>query len=216
MTNITNNIAKKVITWKEVKQYINSGELYMLRRSELQNTDYQIHKKKFVNVDMAQFMLDKLGWKSEELQKLNDIVYNTDEKRINGAFKDKSLFKLAVNDFPYYFEPDVIHVLIWSKIKLPIYKTDKKTSDVKIGDPNNNFPEFNKPMKKVIASFLKHTITDKYCITEENYCWFINYVNLQSIQAVSHIHLIIKLPAKYKGNHEAFFQELKGGFEPLP
>lgn len=199
----------KVITWNEVHYFINSGELYKLKRSQEETKKYHEHKRhlKENNIDMAEYLLGKLGWDDKMLSKLNSKEYPTDDLKINASFTDKSLFKLTLNDFPYQFESDVIHLLIWSKIRLPIYVNDTTA----ITMDRNALPEMHVPMKKRIDLFISQNL-ERYNIEPQDYVWFINYSSLQSIKSISHIHLLIKLKTH---NTSEIRHSLLTDFEPL-
>lgn len=191
---IRQNIAEGVITWDEVSNYIKTKELYKLRRSKEETQRYHKHKDdlKSKKITILQYILNKLNWNESEIDQLNDLKYATDQQRLHIIFTKRDLYKTSINDFPYYYEPNVMHLLIWSKIKLPIYLND--TTDIDMFDSqNNNFPDMNPACATIIDNFLKQTLTDKYGLKlGKDYLWFVNYSNLQSIKAISHIHVLIR------------------------
>lgn len=191
---IRQNIAEGVITWDQVCHYINSKELYKLRRSAKETQRYHKHKDslKRQNITILQYILNKLSWNEPELDQLNDLTFATDQQRLHNIFTKQSLFKTQLNDFPYYYEDNVMHLLIWSKIKIPLYLND--TTDIDMFDSqNNNFPDTNPSCVKIIDQFLKQTLCDKFNLKPgKDYVWFLNYSNLQSIKAISHLHVLIR------------------------
>ncbi|CCC68792.1 hypothetical protein NCAS_0B07080 [Naumovozyma castellii] len=214
--SVVNNVSSKEITWAEVSDYIKTGELYKLRRSVQQNVGYRKHKAALVGKDITEFIIDKLQWNQQELIELNEVKYPTKEDKIHACFLHKNLYKVAINDFPYFFESNVVHLLVWSKIRIPIYEDDKTgEKEVRINATDNVFPEFNEEMRLKIEAFLKSVLTDRYGIKRENYGWFINYTNLQSIRGISHIHLLLRITDKDELSHmDAFIKELMENFEP--
>ena len=181
------------IPWDEGKEYITSGELWKLCRTEEMTYKYQAFKKKIElkNLDFTDVVMGKLNWSMEQLTTLNDKKYPSDNDKINASFADDSLYKLTINDFPYNFEQNVHHLLIWSKIKLPIYLDDDMLNE-DLNSPTKAFPTKNLLMKERIDIFLLENLEKKFGFKKKDYFWFINYSKLQSIRGISHIHLMIR------------------------
>ncbi|CCF58252.1 hypothetical protein KAFR_0E00980 [Kazachstania africana CBS 2517] len=178
-----------ILSWTEIKHYIHTGELPTLRRSQSETAKYHKHKdyvRDVLKLSMHDYVLKKLDWKQNELDELNNVKYPTNDDKIQHSFSKEDYYKVTVNDFPYKFEPRVVHLLVWSKIKLPIYMQ---------GD------EKDETMTEKIDEFFAKTLNVKFDMEKErDYAWFINYVSLQSIKAISHVHLLIRLP----DNHPKF------------
>lgn len=188
-------IASDVISWDDVIKYINNKELFKLRRSKEQTDRYHKHKDelKRQNMTVSQFLLQKkLKWDENEIYELNHTKYITAQQRLNAILTKRQLFKVTLNDFPYNYEPNVLHLLVWSKIRLPIYIND--TTDIdNINTDNNTYPEMNPECEMLVNKFLSKTLHDKYKLSYGvDYVWFVNYLNLQSIKDLSHIHVLIK------------------------
>lgn len=192
MTKGFENIATKSITWDEVRDYIKTGELYRLRRSKDETVRYRAHKKMLEekHIVMIDHILGKLNWDLAELEQLNNETYPSNEDKLHASFSKEELFKLLPNDFPYMFDPNIIHLLVWSKIRLPIYLDDH--TEVSMEKHNDVLPTMNPSMKAKIEAFLAKTLKKQGLEPGTDYDWFINYTNLQSIKAISHIHLLIK------------------------
>lgn len=215
---IRQNIATGVITWDEVSGYVKTKELYKLRRSQAETDKYHKHKEnlKKKHITILQYILDRLQWDEKEIDQLNDLKYATDQQRLHAIFTKPELYKNSINDFPYYYESNVLHLLIWSKIRLPIYLND--TTDIDMFDTkNNSFPDMNPACKAVIDKFLGQTLHDKYGLTpEKDYLWFVNYSNLQSIKAISHVHVLIRLKDEAeKEKMSKIFVTEGGEFKPV-
>ncbi|SMN21219.1 similar to Saccharomyces cerevisiae YPL067C Putative protein of unknown function [Maudiozyma saulgeensis] len=193
MTEGFQNISTTDITWKDVQEYINSGELYKLRRSKDETIKYRAHKEllKKENISIIDHILHKLNWNLDNLEDLNATKFPNDNDKLKACFSDKDYFKLLPNDFPYMFEPNIIHLLVWSKIRLPIYLDDH--TEVSMEKHNDVLPTMNPEMKDKINKFLMKTLQKKLGLEPiKDYVWFINYTSLQSIRAISHIHLLIR------------------------
>ncbi|CCH62637.1 hypothetical protein TBLA_0H03560 [Henningerozyma blattae CBS 6284] len=172
----TNHVA----SWPEIQTIIKSGQLPELRRTPECNDKYQLFKKNLAsrNVSVAQHMLNQLGWNMDENNRLNQTGFPDLESKVKASFASRESFKILQNDFPYSYDPQIVHLLIWSKIKLPIYK-----------DESINLK--NEELNSKINRFLKLNMEGRENVID--YDWFINYTVLQSIEAVSHIHLLVYL-----------------------
>lgn len=211
------NIATGVITWEEVSQYIQHKELYKLRRSHEETAKYHKHKETLAqnHITILQYILGKLDWNEAELDQLNDLQFATDQQKLKSVFTKQDLFKTTMNDFPYYYEPNIMHLLVWSKIRLPIYLND--TTDIDMFETSNNqFPDMNPACQALIDKFLDQTLHDKYGLTPgKDYLWFVNYSNLQSIKAISHVHVLIKWDSEQEKLKMIDILTKEGEFKPI-
>ncbi|CCE65515.1 hypothetical protein TPHA_0L01620 [Tetrapisispora phaffii CBS 4417] len=183
---------QKSITWQEVKRIVSSMELYHLVRTRAMSEVYRKYREdiKAKGLNFGEILLLKLNWTQDELNYLNDDKYPADNDKIDAAFSNADLYTLRLNDFPYNFESDVHHILIWSKVKLPLYEedfTESAADKTKI-----QLPSMNKHMQQKIETFLQINVAGKFGIPKENYVWFVNYSKLQSVRSISHIHLLLK------------------------
>lgn len=216
MTEGFQNIATTDITWENVQDYINTGELYKLRRSKEETIKYRAHKAllKEKDISIIDHILKKLNWDLDNLEYLNATKYLENEDKLKACFSNKDYFKLLPNDFPYMFEPNIIHLLVWSKIRLPIYLDDHR--EVSMEKHNDVLPTMNPDMKEKINKFLTKTLQKKLGLDPVNdYVWFINYTSLQSIRAISHIHLLIRckdIPPEHSKEAKKATEKVMDGF----
>jgi hypothetical protein len=95
-------------------------------------------------------------------------------------FSDPSDFKILLNDWPYGLTDDITHIVVWSKT--PIV-TDEKTGDV------------TEESRDVIKAFVERTFVDRLG-DEGRVLWFKNWVQLQSVRALEHIHVLVRHASK--------------------
>ena len=95
-------------------------------------------------------------------------------------FDDPSDFKILVNDWPYGLTPDITHVVVWSKTPI---RTDPATGDV------------TNESKRIIQAFVEKTFV-KRLNGEDRLVWFKNWVQLQSVRALEHIHVLVRDASK--------------------
>ncbi|CCD23475.1 GIG1 family protein NDAI_0B04410 [Naumovozyma dairenensis CBS 421] len=198
------------ITWKQVNDYVSKNELYNLRRSPEQTLKYHKHRDSLKGINVTEFILQKLHWNLDELENLNSIKFKTDDEKTKACFSNSSLYQVTLNDFPYFFEPNVVHLLVWSKIRIPMYKNDETEKHEEV----DHIPEVNGTMKNNVETFLEGILTDKYHISKDNYCWFMNYTKLQSIRSISHLHVLIRLEdIKDEHDKNVFVENLMNNFK---
>ncbi|GAV53671.1 hypothetical protein ZYGR_0AK01730 [Zygosaccharomyces rouxii] len=164
------------ILWQEARSYVASGRLELLKRSPKGTEKYRKHKQKLTG-DISVDVCGKLGWDLQEIVELNTLRFPDPVQKLEAAFSSSNWFKTTVNDFPYDFQRGIHHLLVWSKISLPLYLENSETIQNDV---------YNK-----ISNFLKYNLEVHYHLDSQDYLFFINYSNLQSVKAISHIHLLL-------------------------
>lgn len=109
--------AEKVITWDEVAQYIEEGtveSLGKLRRSEQQLTTYRafMDQVKADYASVADFV------KISVLERTSRVNGEGKKEAVDSEQTGAQQLVWHKNDFPYYFEPDVTHWLLWNSTPL--------------------------------------------------------------------------------------------------
>ncbi|RDW65417.1 hypothetical protein BP5796_10109 [Coleophoma crateriformis] len=93
-------------------------------------------------------------------------------------FEDKSDYSILVNDWPYGLEKGISHIVVWSRTPI---ETDEKTGDV------------TDLSRARIQDFIKRTFMDS--LSEDGnkrVMWFKNWVALQSVRSLEHIHVLVR------------------------
>lgn len=174
------------IKWEAIKEYVETGALERLVRSPEVSAQYEEFKKKLnangTNV-VEQILEKRLRWKEEELKMINEKWYTTDQEKISHILRDENTLCVLENNFPYNFESDVSHILVWSKIYIPLFKK----GDCEVG------VSINEEVKGLVDVFLERLLIP---LNMRDYVWFINYPHLQSVKTVSHIHVLIRTEDK--------------------
>ncbi|SSD61899.1 uncharacterized protein SCODWIG_03660 [Saccharomycodes ludwigii] len=178
------------MTWYEIKSHIEKGDISIFNRTPDVAEKYHKHKENVTRKgsNLMEFMVKyKLHWDLNELQKLSE-KYPTDKDKIDAILSDKSLYTLIVNNFPYNFDHNVYHLCLWSKIYIPLY-IDVEKDDSR--DYYSKDPACQLKIQKFWQMNLAELISECGGSKNVDYCWFINYPNLQSIRQISHIHILI-------------------------
>jgi hypothetical protein len=99
-------------------------------------------------------------------------------------FADPSDYRVLVNDWPYGLTPDIIHIVVWTRTLIP---TDPNTDDM------------TAESRAGVAAFVKRYFADSLTdadddggIGEDRVLWFKNWVQLQSVRALEHIHVLVR------------------------
>lgn len=93
-------------------------------------------------------------------------------------FADPSDYRVLKNDWPYGLTSDITHIVVWSRTHIP---TDPQSGDV------------TEESRRLIRNFVKRTFVDSIGPGgEDRVMWFKNWVSLQSVRALEHIHVLVK------------------------
>lgn len=92
------------------------------------------------------------------------------------AFEEPSDYKILLNDWPYGLTPDITHIVVWSKTPI---ETDGTKGDV------------TDESREIIEEFVERTFA-KRLGDSKRVTWFKNWVSLQSVRALEHIHVLVK------------------------
>jgi hypothetical protein len=92
-------------------------------------------------------------------------------------FQDASDIKILYNDWPYGIDPDIVHLVVWTRFELD---DDPETG---LSTPES---------KQEIEDYVQKTFGSKV----NEYCWFKNWKSLKSVHAVEHFHVMLYKPDK--------------------
>ncbi|KAK8049985.1 hypothetical protein PG994_011715 [Apiospora phragmitis] len=93
-------------------------------------------------------------------------------------FHNPSDYRVLLNDWPYGLTNDIKHLVVWSRTQIT---TDPETGDMT--------PE----SRDTVDNFVKRYFVDRLGPGgESRVLWFKNWVALQSVRALEHIHVMVK------------------------
>lgn len=93
-------------------------------------------------------------------------------------FEDPSDYQVLLNDWPYGFVPGITHIVVWTRTAI-LTSTDK-------GD-------MTQESRQTVAAFVKRYFVDSLGPGgEDRVMWFKNWVALQSVRALEHIHVLVR------------------------
>jgi hypothetical protein len=93
-------------------------------------------------------------------------------------FEEPSDYRVLVNDWPYGLTSDISHIVVWSRT---LIATDPDTGDM---TPEN---------RQTVAAFVKSYFADRLGPDgQDRVLWFKNWVALQSVRSLEHIHVMVR------------------------
>jgi hypothetical protein len=105
-------------------------------------------------------------------------------------FQDPSDIKILYNDWPYGIDPDIVHLVVWTKFEL---EDDAETG---LCTPES---------RQEIEDYVQKTFSSRV----KEFVWFKNWKSLKSVHAVEHFHVMLYKP------DEEFMKEITGGDVPM-
>ncbi|KAI1854693.1 hypothetical protein JX266_000811 [Neoarthrinium moseri] len=158
--------------WNELRQIIGENNLSVLKRkpSDLRKYMKWTAETKAEYGSMTQYLL------VHRLPKAWGVPPFT--PRSSTPFNDPSDYRVLVNDWPYGLTPDISHIVVWSRTSI---ETDPVTGDM---TPRS---------RQTIEDFVKRFFIDRLDPDgEDRVLWFKNWVALQSVRALEHIHVMVR------------------------
>jgi hypothetical protein len=100
-------------------------------------------------------------------------------------FADRRDYAILLNDWPYGFESGIKHILVWSRTPIAV---DDVRGDV------------TAESKRIIEEFVERQFVCALAKEEgisleearQKVMWFKNWVSLQSVRGVDHVHVLVK------------------------
>lgn len=164
------------ITWDDLKSIIANNQLEQLKRlpSDLRKYlawSYNI-KKQYGGITNY-VIKERLRWTP-----IHDSGPPLFEHVSETPFEVRSDYAVLLNDWPYGFEDGIAHILVWSK------------TPIKVDDTRGDVTEES---RELIERFVKEMFVDELGEGgRERVLWFKNWVSLQSVRGVDHVHVLVK------------------------
>ncbi|KAI9167424.1 N-acetylglucosamine-induced protein 1 [Paramyrothecium foliicola] len=158
--------------WEELKTIIATNNLSVLKRkpSDLRRYIKWTTEIKAEYGSMTQYILAKRlpsSWGWPPFSVASSI-----------AFADPTDYHVLLNDWPYGLEPNITHLVVWSRTGIPV---DNVNGDLT--------PE----SRALVDSFVKRYFVDVLGQGgEDRVMWFKNWVSLQSVRTLEHVHVLVR------------------------
>ncbi|KAI4721358.1 hypothetical protein E4T48_02452 [Aureobasidium sp. EXF-10727] len=173
-----------LVTWEDLKEIIAANRLEKLKRrpSDLRRYIAWSSETKAEYGTITNFVVQKrLHWTPLPSTTPGDPP--TFKFRDPIPFKVQDDFRILKNDWPYGLDKGIVHICVW--VKTPI-ETDPNTGDV------------TDHSRSLIEDFVNNTFALKLDSVfgtgkgRDHVLWFKNWVALQSVRGVDHIHVLVR------------------------
>lgn len=168
-------------TWEDLKHIIETNTLEQLKRlpSDLRRYLAWSHNIKRTYGSITAYVIqERLHWKPLT------STPPTFSHHSPVPFSDPRDYVVLLNDWPYGFEPGITHLLVWSKTPIA---TDQERGDV------------TEASRKIIEDFVERYFVEELVgagqsrkDAKERVLWFKNWVSLQSVRGVDHVHILVR------------------------
>ncbi|KAJ5164000.1 uncharacterized protein N7500_005830 [Penicillium coprophilum] len=99
-------------------------------------------------------------------------------------FADPEDYKILRNDWPYGVSPGISHLVVWLRTPIPVQSSEGHLTD---------------ESRAMINNFVQKTFVDRLAKDHRNFSdpeshvlWFKNWVGLQSVRALEHVHILVR------------------------
>ncbi|KAJ5943673.1 hypothetical protein N7516_003841 [Penicillium verrucosum] len=99
-------------------------------------------------------------------------------------FADPEDYKILRNDWPYGLTSGISHLVVWLRTPIPVQSNEGHLTD---------------ESRAMINSFVQKTFVDRLAKDPRNFSdpdshvlWFKNWVGLQSVRALEHVHILVR------------------------
>ena len=94
---------------------------------------------------------------------------------------------MLANDWPYGFTPEITHLLVWSKVPIPVDPDSGDVTEASRGVIEAFVQRyFVKPLERELDVGVEGQQA------RERVVWFKNWVGLQSVRGVEHVHVLVR------------------------
>lgn len=117
---------------------------------------------------------ERLHWRPEE--SASPSTPPTFAHQSDVPFAERSDYAVLINDWPYGFTDNITHICVWSKVPIAV---DDQRGDVT--------PESRRLIEEFVDEYFVQPLADG----RNRVMWFKNWVSLQSVRGVDHIHVLV-------------------------
>ncbi len=100
-------------------------------------------------------------------------------------FADPEDYKILRNDWPYGLDPGIVHLVVWLRTPIPVKSQEGHLTD----ESRAMIEEF---VRKKFVRRLAEDAGKRFSDPEGQVLWFKNWVGLQSVRALEHVHILVR------------------------
>ncbi|EKD21305.1 hypothetical protein MBM_00418 [Drepanopeziza brunnea f. sp. 'multigermtubi' MB_m1] len=157
--------------WEELKGIVARNSLEVLKRKPSDLRRYMdwtaLIKSQYGSTTNYLLQCRLSSWGSPPFAYVSPIPFSCPED-----------FKILRNDWPYGLTTDITHLVVWSKTPIAV---DETTGDMSV--------ESRMVIEKFVERMFVHRLGEG---GKERVVWFKNWVSLQSVRALEHVHVLVK------------------------
>lgn len=168
------------ITWSDLTHIIHANQLEELKRlpSDLRRYLAWSHKVKKQYGSITNFVVqERLQWKPLPQPQGRESGPVEFQHHSPTPFAYPRDYAILINDWPYGFEEGILHLIVWTKTRIAV---DDHRGDV------------TDESRKVIVAFVERCFVSELEGGWDNVLWFKNWVSLQSVRGVDHVHVLVR------------------------
>lgn len=174
------------LSWQELTDIITTNNLAALKRRPAGLRNYLrwkdwIEKTRLRGGVLEFIVVEKLHWEDPDDDGSGMVKLSTPvNPRFMACVKDD--LKILMNDFPYAMQPGIVHIVVWTRAKIPL---DSETGDL------------TQTSRDLINKYVDATFVKNKALrldSKDHALWFKNWAALQSIPALEHFHVLLKNP----------------------
>ncbi|KAL9074727.1 MAG: hypothetical protein Q9161_002096 [Pseudevernia consocians] len=176
--------------WEDLKEIIAAYNLAILKRkpSDLRRYIKWTNQTKATYGSITAFILsERLRWKTLPTSSGGSPSFQCNNTI---PFTDPSDYKILLNDWPYGFTPDVTHIVVWSKVRIPEQKPEgyltPESAALVEGFVHKTFVE---PLGSYRS---KQGVAGERETGDDRVLWFRNWTGLQSVRGLDHVHVLVR------------------------
>jgi len=156
------------------KGHIGTRRIHHFERDSLSlraYLEYIHHLKKTYGSVLAFIQQERLHWE--------DIVPSGD-----AHFSNAADFKVLYNDWPYHIDPDITHLIVWTKWQMD----DEPDTEEPTVETRTEVEEF---IRRTFCSNEPEGVNTDSAMDRERIIWFKNWKSLKSVHALEHVHVML-------------------------
>lgn len=172
------------LSWSECQRLVAVNRIGDFQRSPLalrRYLQYMFKLKQTYGSVLSFVQKERLHW--------NSVTPSGD-----ALFAEPTDYKILFNDWPYGIDPDITHLVVWTKFLLD-------------DDPETGF--LTQECHNIIEDFVQRTFCNQDGVDRSDLIWFKNWKSLKSVHALEHFHIMI-----YKAP-EDFLKLVTNGDRPM-
>ena len=135
----------------------------------------------------AFILSERLQWDNLSRSNEESPFFQCEDKT---PFTNPSDYQIRLNDWPYGFTPDVTHIVVWSKVRIPEQKPEGHLTPESVALVEAFVQRtFVGPLNSYRS---KQGVNGESDAGHDRVLWFRNWTGLQSVRGLEHVHVLVR------------------------